>query len=59
MTHYNNAYTASNRPAQFTKAAHKFNLGYVRAGDVQSHSSVGTGIIFAERRAPGVRGFTS
>lgn len=27
MTHYNNAYTASNRPAQFTAAAHKFSLG--------------------------------
>lgn len=45
MTHYNNAYTASNRPAQFTNAAHKFHLGRARAGDVQSHSSVGTGVI--------------
>lgn len=50
MTHYNNAYTASNRPAQFTSAAHKFHLGCVKAGNVQSHSGVGTGVILLSIR---------
>lgn len=44
MTHYNNAYAASNRPAPLANDAHKFHLCCVRPGNVQSHSSVGKGV---------------